>query len=172
MKTINDCGIKIRNNWANNQGDAHTLTPVGFLNNAWDEAITSVREDQAVVLLVSQQGDLLGTLLPSSYIEEFQRKLPDLMQNDPVVDVSVREFRRDFAKYRDLLQSEHTLMVRDDVGEPAFAVANKVFSAVYLKVNEDSKVSFVGDVAQYMFTDKVYDPAEHVNDKIPDDFTL
>ncbi len=155
MKKAKDYKSSYRARWIANNPEALMVTRSELLKKSWNKTAHEVGDEGRAVVLMDNR-DMVGTIIPADFLYEFQRKMPHLKDIDPIIEVSESDFRQDFEQYSKKLGKGVSLIILDNDNKPKFAVASREFS-VDITVNDEGVAEFKGNIAQYMFNDRFPD---------------
>jgi len=153
MKKSKDYKSPYKARWITNNPEALVVEKSELLKVAWNKASHEVREEGKAVALIENR-DMVGTIIPADFLYEFHRKMPHLKDMDPIIHVSENDFKQNFEQYSSNLSEGASLIILDADDKPKFAIASREFS-VDITTNENGVAAFRGELAKYMFNDRI-----------------
>jgi len=156
MKKAKDYKSPYKARWITNNPEALLVTKSELLKGDWNKTAHEVNEEGRAVVLIENR-DMSGTIIPADFLYEFHRKMPHLKDMDPIIHVSENDFKKNFEQYSNNLSEGASLIILDADDKPKFAIASREFS-VDITTNENGVAAFRGELAKYMFNDRIPDP--------------
>ncbi len=159
MKKVEDFKGTSRAWWMAQNPNALMVSKAELLNSSWNDTAHEVNDTGCAVALTHKR-EMLGVLVPAAFLYEFHRKMPHLSDLDPVLHVSQQDLKKNFDSASSHLQNGGSLVVLNQESNPQFAVVSREF-AIGITTDHDGIAGFEGEMANYMFNDRILDPKEY-----------
>ncbi len=162
MKKVKDIKSSSRAWWMAENPDALSISRSELLRSDWDDVTGAVKQEGKAVVLLEHK-DMVGLIVPPSFLYEHHRKMPHLSEMDPIMHISVDDYRNEPSLLAGHVENGGSAVLLDQEGKPALAVVSRGF-AIDIQADAQSTASFKEPMAAFMFNDRAL-TQEELDDK-------
>ncbi len=150
MKTLKEQPLRLKTLWPELNQDAYFCKTAEFLGRSWGDIAEKVNQGFGVVLASKKMH--VGTAIPFPMMQQFERAVSaDVFAEHALVSVQRDQLKPDFRLGDDSTGEFVNFLVEDSKSGESIVVVNELFSAVFLRVGEDHKVSFKGALGEVVY---------------------